>query len=63
MDKHITVTKLEDAKENDCFVPGTPEYRISLMWPLTERLAALSGNYDTSGRLQRHIAFFRRGEG
>jgi hypothetical protein len=36
-------------------VPGTPEERVALVWPLTAEVVSLSGKYDAEQRLQRHI--------
>lgn len=42
-------------KRNDDYVPGTPEERILMIWPLTCEVASLSKKYDTERRLQRHV--------
>jgi hypothetical protein len=41
--------------QNDDFVPGTPEDRISLVWPLTREISSLSVKHDAERRLQRHV--------
>jgi hypothetical protein len=51
---------------NDDYVPGTPEDRIGLVWPLTREIASLSKKHAAERRLQRHITLdpgFRRGNG
>ena len=47
---------------NDDYVPGTPEERIHLVWPLTQKIASLSLKYDVERRLQRHVACLVRRE-
>lgn len=47
---------------NDDYVPGTPEERIGLVWPLTQEAASLSGKYDVERRLQRHVTRLVRRE-
>ena len=51
--------KLKDIN-NDDFVPGTMEERISLVWPLTEEAASLSPRHNAKRRLQRHITLLKR---
>lgn len=48
---------------NDDYVPGTPEYRVSLVWPLTLEIASLSIKHDVKRRLQRHVTRLVRREG
>jgi hypothetical protein len=48
---------------NDDYVPGTPEYRISIVWPLTREVASLSVKHDVERRLQRHVTCIVRREG
>ena len=48
---------------NDDYVPGTPEYRIGLVWPLTREIASLSVRYDVERRLQRHVTCLVSREG
>jgi len=51
------------AHRNDDYVPGTPEYRINLVWPLTEEITSLSVKHDVERRLQRHVTCLVRREG
>ena len=51
------------AKRNDDYVSGTPEYRIGLVWPLTEEVTSLSVKHDAERRLQRHVTCLIRREG
>ncbi len=37
------------------FVPGTPEERIAMVWPLTVEFCSQSDKYDADQPLQRHI--------
>lgn len=55
MNKKQTAKYKMSDRRNDDFVPGTPEYRISLVWPLTREAVSLSKKYDPEQRLQRHI--------
>jgi hypothetical protein len=48
---------------NDDYVPGTPEERIRLVWPLTREIASLSVKHDAERRLQRHVTCIVRREG
>ena len=48
---------------NDDYVPGTPEERILLVWPLTREIASLSVKHDVERRLQRHVTRLDRREG
>ena len=48
---------------NDDYVPGTPEERIGLDWPLTRKITSLSLKHDVERRLQRHVTRLVRGEG
>lgn len=48
---------------DDGFVPGTPEERIALVWPLTVEAVSLSKKYDAKRRLQRHVTRLIRREG
>ncbi len=47
-------------KRNDDFVPGSPRFRLSLVWPLTEEIASLSKCHDVKQRLQRDVAVLSR---
>jgi len=59
---HTAIYKISE-RRNDGFVPGTPEYRIGLVWPLTQEIVSLSKKYDVEQRLQRHITRLIRGKG
>jgi len=48
---------------NDDYVPGTPEDRISFVWPLTREISSLSKKHDAERRLQRHVTRLIRREG
>jgi hypothetical protein len=52
--QHTATYKMTDHRDDD-FVPGTPEERICLVWPLTREIVSLSGKYDVEQRLQRHV--------
>jgi hypothetical protein len=52
---NITVTKRKLSESNPCFVNGTAEERLALVWPLTVEVVSLSRKYDPEQRLQRHI--------
>jgi hypothetical protein len=60
--KHTTVYRISD-RRNDDFVPGTPEDRIGLIWPLTREIVSLSVKHDAERRLQRHVTCLVRREG
>ena len=59
---HTAKHRMTD-KRNDDFVPGTPEERILLVWPLTQEIASLSVKHDVERRLQRHVTHLDRREG
>ncbi len=59
--KHVTKFKMQDNR-NDNYVPGTPEERISLVWPLTREIASLSVKHNAERRLQRHVTGIVRRE-
>ena len=42
-------------KQDDCFVEGSPQDRISFMWELTAELWSLKGSEYVERRLQRNI--------
>ena len=63
MDRKHTAKYRMTTDRNDDYVPGTPEYRISLVWPLTEEIASLSVKHDAERRLQRHVTRLVRREG
>jgi hypothetical protein len=55
MEKSQTrVSRMSDAPRNDV-VPGTPAYRIGLVWPLTLEATSLSKSHDAERRLQRTV--------
>jgi len=60
--KHTAIYRMSD-RRNDDPVPGTPEDRISLVWPLTREIASLSKKHDAERRLQRHVTRLDRREG
>jgi len=60
--KHTSIHRMTDHR-NDDYVPGTPEDRISLVWPLTREIASLSVKHDAERRLQRHVTCLVRREG
>lgn len=60
--KRIAIYKMTDNPDVN-YVPGTPEDRILLVWPLTKEIASLSVKHDVERRLQRHITRLIRREG
>lgn len=60
--KHTAIYRISD-RRNDDFIPGTPEDRISLVWPLTREITSLSEKHNAERRLQRHITCLVRREG
>ena len=60
--KHTTIYRMLDRRNND-YVPGSPSYRLSLVWPLTRQVVSFSKRYDAERRLQRHVASLGRREG
>jgi hypothetical protein len=59
--KHTALYRISD-RRNDEFVSGTPEDRISLVWPLTREIASLSVKHNAERRLQRHVTCLIRRE-
>ena len=59
---HIVIGRMAN-HWNDDYVPGTPEERIRLVWPLTREIASLSVKHDVERRLQRHVTRLVRREG
>jgi hypothetical protein len=51
----ITVSKRKLSDPAPCFVEGTAEERLALVWPLTVEVVSLSEKYDPEQRLQRYI--------
>ena len=43
------------------YVPGTMEYRLGLVWPMTCEVASLCEHMDVEQPLQRNIVVIRRG--
>ena len=60
--KHTILLRMTD-RRNDDVVPGTPEDRIGLVWPLTQEISSLSKKHDAERRLQRHVTSLIRREG
>ena len=48
---------------NDNYVPGTPEERLKLVWPLTREIASLSKKHNAERRLQRDVTSLIRRAG
>jgi hypothetical protein len=63
MNRSHTFTGRMADHRNDDYVPGTPEERIRLVWPLTREIASLSVKHDAERRLQRHVTCIVRREG
>lgn len=63
MDKnHKAILNMEDNHDVD-YVPGTPEERMRLVWPMTREIASLRVKYDIERRLKRHVSRLIRREG
>jgi hypothetical protein len=60
-ESHTVIGRMTDHR-NDDYVPGTPEERICLVWPLTREIASLSVKHDAERRLQRHVTCIVRRE-
>jgi hypothetical protein len=63
MNRKVTTIHRMAEQWNDDYVPGTAEYRISLIWPLTREIASLSVKHDVERRLQRHVTCLVRRKG
>jgi probable addiction module antidote protein len=63
MDRMHTAKHRMTSRRHDDFVPGTPEKRILLVWPLTQEIASLSMKHGVERRLQRHATRLDRREG
>ena len=63
MKRQCTAKYHMSERRNDDFVPGTPAYRLSLVWPLTREIASMSKKHDAERRLQRHVTRLIRREG
>ncbi len=60
--KKIAIHRMSE-RRNDDFVPGTPAYRIGLVWQLTCEALSLNENVDTEQPLLRHVVrIVRHGE-
>jgi hypothetical protein len=59
----MTVRKRELSESGNCFVPGSPQDRVAMVWPLTAEAVSLSKRYDAEQRLQRHIVRLIRRKG
>jgi len=59
---HTVLLRMTD-RQNEDVVPGTPEDRIRLVWPLTLEISSLSKKHDAERRLQRHVTSLVRREG
>lgn len=49
-----------DQSWRDDYVPGTPQQRLALVWPLTREVAALCRQLNVERRLQRDVAVLDR---
>jgi hypothetical protein len=58
---HTAKYRISDHR-NDDYVPGTPEDRMGLVWPLTLEISSLSAKHDAKRRLQRHVTRLVRRE-
>ena len=58
---HTAIYRITDHR-NDDYVPGTPEDRLNLVWPLTREIASLSVKHNAERRLQRHVTRLIRRE-
>ena len=63
MNRNCTAIYRITDHRNDEYVPGTPEDRLKLVWPLTREVASLSVKHDAERRLQRHVTRLVRREG
>ena len=59
--KHTAKFSMMDNRD-DAYVPGTPEYRLGLVWALTREITSLSVKHDAERRLQRHVTRLVRRE-
>jgi len=59
--KRTTKSRMQDNR-NDNYVPGTPEERIGLVWPLNREIASLSVKHNAERRLRRHVTGIVRRE-
>ena len=63
MNRKLTAIYRITDRRNDNFIPGTPEDRIGLVWPLTLEISSLSKKHNAERRLQRHVTRLVRREG
>jgi hypothetical protein len=54
--------RITDHRKKD-MIPGLPEDRTGLVWPLTREIASLSKKYNAERRQQRNITNLVRREG
>jgi len=60
----MTTSKFKIAEHRDYgFVPGTPEFRVGLVWSMTKELISLGKRLDAEQRLQRHTTRLIRRKG
>lgn len=57
----VSIARL--GEEPPSSVPGSPAYRVGLVWPLTVEAVSLSRRYDAEQRLQRHVVRLVRRKG
>jgi len=58
---HTAKYRISDNR-NDDYIPGSPEDRMGLVWPLTLEISSLSAKHDVKRRLQRHVTRLVRRE-
>jgi len=58
---HTAKYRISDNR-NDDYIPGSPEDRMGLVWPLTLEISSLSVKHDVKRRLQRHVTRLVRRE-
>ncbi len=47
--------RMADQNARNDYVPGTPQSRLAMVWPLTRKAASLSKPLDVEQRIQRGI--------
>ena len=62
MDRTQTAKYHMSDRKDDSYVPGSPAYRIGLVWPLTQEVVSLCKRYNAEQRLPRHITSLSRRE-
>lgn len=61
MNRGVTKTlRTADQKTLNDYVPGTPQSRLAMVWPLTREVAALNKHYDVERILQRDVVVLIR---